>query len=142
MSDFVDGLKSLHTALIDSREGYKEALADAEGKGLTPLFRAFIELRTQHHAELHGLLRDSGESPDDSGSFMSVVHRSVIKVRSVFTGLDENILPGLIDGEKRIVEHYQDVELLAPAPAARAVLARQRAAVASKIVEMERMRKV
>jgi hypothetical protein len=39
MSDGIDKLKALHTSLIDSRNGYEEALEDAEGKGLTALSR-------------------------------------------------------------------------------------------------------
>ena len=39
MTEHADALKTLHTSLIDSRNGYEEALEDAEGKGLTPLFR-------------------------------------------------------------------------------------------------------
>ena len=39
MSDAIDTLQSLHKSLVDSRHGYEEAVEDAEGKGLTPLFR-------------------------------------------------------------------------------------------------------
>lgn len=137
MSDFVENLKSLHTALIDSREGYKEALADAEGKGLAPLFREFIELRTRHHAELDSLLRASGAVPDESGSFMSTVHRTIMKVRSLFGGLDESVLPGMIDGEKRIVGYYEDVEKAGPPAEAAAVLSAQRRTIQDKIAQME-----
>ena len=38
----VADLKSLHTAAIDARHGYEEALKDAEGHGMTPLFRDMI----------------------------------------------------------------------------------------------------
>ena len=98
MSDFVDTLKSLHTALVDSRNGYEEGLKDAEGKGLTPLFHEMIDLRNRHHTELDRHLRAAGEEPDEKGSSMSTVHRTVMKVRSVLTGLDESALSGLVDG--------------------------------------------
>jgi len=38
MSDGLDKLKSQHNSLIDSQNGYEQALEDAEGKALTPLF--------------------------------------------------------------------------------------------------------
>ena len=141
MSGFVDTLKSLHTALIDSREGYKEALADAEGKSLTPLFQRIIELRTRHHSELHNLLLAGGEVPDDSGSFMSTVHRTVVKVRATLTGLDENVLPALIDGEERIIGYYEDADKSGPPPMAASVLLAQREAVEGLIGEMKRLKR-
>ena len=39
---------------------------------------------------------------------MSVVHRTIMNVRSLFNGLDGSVLPGLIDGEKRNVDKYDD----------------------------------
>ena len=137
MSNFTDELKSLHTALIDSREGYEEALDDAEGRGLTPLFREMIALRTQHHQELDKVLRSAGEKPDESGSFMATVHRAVIKTRSLFAELGPNILPGLIDGEQRIVGYYDDALKADPPAEARTVLTAQRAAVQQKISQMQ-----
>ena len=75
-----ESLKSLHTALIDSRNGYQEALDDAKGKGLSGLFREMIDLRNHDAAQLAQGLRLLGEKPDQDGSFMTTVHRAVIKV--------------------------------------------------------------
>jgi len=133
MTDHVDSLKSLHTALVDSRNGYEEALEDAEGKGLTPLFRDMISLRNKHAAELAEHLRALGEKVDNEGSFMSTVHRTVISIRSVLTGLDDSILPGLIDGEERIIGYYD--EAIAESPEYD-TLVRQREAVSAKVAEM------
>ena len=94
--------------------GLQRGVDGRRGQGSDGVVREFIDLRTRHHTELHEMLRDSGQTPDDSGSFMSTVHRTVIKVRSLFSGLDESVLPGLIDGEKRIVEYYEDVEKSSP----------------------------
>lgn len=40
-------VSSLHTAAIDARNGYTEALEDAEGKGLTAVFQDMIQLHTR-----------------------------------------------------------------------------------------------
>jgi uncharacterized protein (TIGR02284 family) len=133
MTDHVDSLKSLHTALVDSRNGYEEALEDAEGKGLTPLFRDMIALRNQHAAELADHLRTLGAQVDNEGSFMSTVHRTVISIRSVLTGLDDSILPGLIDGEERIIGYYD--EAIGESPE-HDTLVRQREAVRTKVAGM------
>ena len=37
---------------------------------------------------------------------MTAVHKTIMDVRSMFDGLDESVLPGLIDGEKRNVAKY------------------------------------
>ena len=139
MSDRIDTFKSLHTALVDSRKGYEEALEDAEGKALTPLFRDMIALRLEHAAQLAALLQREGETVDDAGSFMAIVHRAVINIRSVITGLDESILPGLIDGEERILGYYD--EALKEASAAETpLLTAQRDAVDRKVVGMKGMK--
>jgi uncharacterized protein (TIGR02284 family) len=107
-NDIVDHLKSLHTSAIDARNGYQEALKDADGKGMTPLFREMIALHQRHADELASELRKADEIPDEKGSFMSVIHETIMDVRSMFNGLDESVLPGLIDGEKRNVSKYDD----------------------------------
>lgn len=139
MSDYLDALKSLHTTLIDSRIGYNEALSDAEGKGLSPLFREMIELRDRHHAELDAHLRAAGETPDESGSFLSIVHRTIFKIRSLMSELDEKVLPGLIDGEKRIAGYYEDVLRDAPPAATTRTLEQQLTELRRQIGKMQAM---
>ena len=140
MAEYLDALKNLHTTLVDSRIGYEEALADAEGKGLTPLFREMIALRDRHHAEIDAFLRAGGEKPDESGSFLSVVHRTIFKIRSIVTGLDESVLPGLIDGEERISGRYDEALAAAPPANVAAALQAQQAELRQQIAKMEGMR--
>jgi uncharacterized protein (TIGR02284 family) len=137
-ADILDHLKSLHTSAIDARNGYQEALKDAEGRGLTPLFADMIALHESHAAELARELTKANEIPDDKGSFMTLVHKTIMDVRSLFNGLDESVLPGLIDGEKRNVSKYDDVLNEAKPPADVAdLLTAQRTAIAQKIAQME-----
>ena len=108
MDTFIEELKGLHTQVIDSREGYEAALAELEDVEIKKLVEQMIAMRSAHHQELDQCLRSAGENPDESGSFMSTVHRTIIKVRSIFTGVNKNIIPGLIDGESRILDQYAD----------------------------------
>ncbi len=137
-NDIVDHLKSLHTSAIDARSGYREALKEAEGKGMTLLFRDMIALHDGHAAELARELVKVNEIPDDGGSFMSTVHATIMDVRSLFGGLDQSVLPGLIDGEKRNISKYDDAlgNKANPAPIAN-LLTSQRDRIANKIAEME-----
>jgi uncharacterized protein (TIGR02284 family) len=136
MADHIDHMKSLHTIVTDARNGYEEALKDAEGKGLTPLFREMIALHGSHADALAADLNRHGEKVDDKGSFLSTIHRTVISIRSIFGGLDKSILPGLIDGEERVVRYYDEALTDCP-PAETATLSKQRAALQAKITEMK-----
>ena len=137
-SDTLDHLKSLHTGAVDARNGYQEALEDAEGKGMTPLFRDMIALHEGNAAELARELTKANEIPDDKGSFMTVVHKTIMDVRSLFNGLDESVLPGLIDGEKRNVSKYDDALKDAKAtPDMIRLLNAQRNQIVQKIALME-----
>lgn len=135
--DTLDQLKSLHTAAIDARNGYQEALEDAEGHGCSSLFRDMIALHEGNARALAAELTKAGETPDDSGSFMSVVHRTIMNVRSLFNGLDESVLPGLIDGEKRNVSKYDDALRIVTVPPLVALLTSQRGAIQQQIGRME-----
>ncbi len=142
-SSMLDHLKSLHTSAIDARNGYREALKDAEGQktesnAMTTLFRDMIALHDGHASELARELTRNNELADDEGSFMTTVHKTIMDVRSMFDGLDESVLPGLIDGEKRNVGKY-DAALKAPEAVANvaSLLTRQRDSLTRKIVLME-----
>lgn len=139
MNDYiVDHLKSLHTSAIDARNGYQEALKDAEGKGMTPLFREMIALHQGHADELASELKTLNEMPADKGSFMTLVHETIMDVRSMFNGLDESVLPGLIDGEKRNVSKYDDaLKAVGAGSSVVQLLSGQRDEVVQKIAGME-----
>jgi uncharacterized protein (TIGR02284 family) len=138
MVERLEALKSLHTSLVDSRNGYDEALKDAGGKGLASLFRDMIAIRTKDADELAACLRALGQTPDVDGSYMSTIHRTVMSIRSIFGGLDESVLPGLIDGEKRTLQYYDDaIAATTPSLPDHGMLVRQRAVLSQKVSEME-----
>jgi uncharacterized protein (TIGR02284 family) len=136
-ADILDQLKSLHTSATYARNGYREALKDAEGKGMTPLFREMIGLHESNAAELARELTKANEIPDEDGSFMSVVHETIMDVRSLFNGLDEGVLPGLIDGEKRNLSKYDHALKVAGPASVASLLTAQRGKIAQKIALME-----
>lgn len=131
-------LKSLYTAIVDARNGYREAVKDATQADMKTLFEDMIALHETALVELRAELEARGEGADDSGSFMSTVHETVIAVRSAITGLNEHSLDGFADGEERIVKSYDqaiaesqdDLQL-------RDTLERQREAIRAKIESMK-----
>lgn len=137
-SNMLDHLKSLHTGAIDARNGYQEALKEADGKGMTPLFLDMIAMHARHADELARELTRDNEIPDERGSFMTMIHETIMDVRSLFNGLDESVLPGLIDGEKRNVAKYDDALKHANAsPNVASLLNRQRENIVRSILAME-----
>jgi uncharacterized protein (TIGR02284 family) len=142
MADLVNQLKSLHTRAVDALHGYGEALEQAEGQGMTPLFKDMITVHTRNADELAMDLRGMGEQASDDGSFMSTIHRTIMDVRSFFGGLGESVLPGLIDGEKRNVESYSEVLSILDLPGRlREHLVQQRVRLESAVFDMEAMKR-
>ncbi|MCZ8184009.1 MAG: PA2169 family four-helix-bundle protein [Beijerinckiaceae bacterium] len=108
MTVMIDTLSKLHVAAIDARDGYKHASEDADGAALRPLFNTMQSLHGKRVDELGGILSALGALPQESGSLMSVVNRTIVSIRSLFGGLDQSVLPGLINGEEQIIVSYND----------------------------------
>jgi hypothetical protein len=79
--------RSFHTALVDSRSAYELALKDTDDEAVAGICKEMIFLRHSDHQELHQSLILTGEVPDEKGSFMSVVHETVVGVRAALTGI-------------------------------------------------------
>ncbi len=134
----IDAVKTLHTSMLDTRAAYETASAEAEEPNLKSLFDEMVALRYKHHEQLHRVLTAAGEEPDESGSFMSNVHRTVIAVRSAIKGIDRDALSSFASGEENILKQYD--EALAQddiRPETLELLTRQKAALLEKIAEME-----
>lgn len=108
---------------------------------MSPLFRDMIAVHERNASQLAGELMNAGEKPDADGSFMSTVHKTIMEVRSLFGGLDESVLPGLIDGETRNLAKYDDAlaNTNGPADVAR-LLKSQRGTIHDMIVRMQALK--
>lgn len=141
MSDDLHTVASLHTMLVDSRNGYEEAVSQSGAGDMLTLFQEMLAHRTECLEELTVALKDAGQSPDEDGSFMSLVHRTVVDLRSYFTGLDAGVIPNLIDGENNILAAYDEAiaNTVDDHHSLRALLLTQRDEVRAKIAKMERL---
>jgi len=135
-------LQSLHTHAIDARDGYRRAVNDSpDSTAIAALLVKMGDLHDTHADELARALIERGEEVQEDGSFMGLVHRTIMDIRSLFGALDESILPGLIDGEQRNVKSYDTALETSLADAeALAVVERQRGALVAAIGEMEAAR--
>jgi uncharacterized protein (TIGR02284 family) len=137
-ADVLECLKSLHANAIDARNGYDEAMHDADGNGFSSLFDEMIVIHAENADELAVELERAGEAPGDDGSFMTTIHSTIMSIRALFGGLDESVVPGLIDGEKRNVASYrQALEISDMPPDIRALLETQCRRLEAAIVTMQ-----
>lgn len=135
-TEFDEKAAKVHTRVLDVIEGYEELARRAE-PDLEPLARRMLALHRAHHEQLHVLLEARGHPPDDKGSFMAVMQRNVMRVRSWVDDMDRDLVPNIRMGERQLMELYD--EALAAAPAGerdRATLEAQRAALAEEVARM------
>jgi uncharacterized protein (TIGR02284 family) len=135
----VEQVKRLHTALVDTRAAYELALQDTDDEEVAGICREMISLRHSDHMQLHQSLVLAGEVPDEDGSFMSVVHETIIGVRAAISGISKKTLPAFASGEEDIIKCYDDAlaETGAVDPAMADILKLQRDNLLKKIAEMK-----
>ena len=131
-----DALKTLHTSLVDTCEGYRVAVDDAETPALKALFENILASHSAQHKTIDQMLMKHGEKPDESGSFMQIVHKGVIAVRSVTTGL-KPALDAFAMGERSIAKEYDDALAETADASDRATLERQKHEVEAAASQLE-----
>jgi len=104
----VETLSTLYTTVVDAVKGYDEAAKIAKRDQIGTMCAELKKTHMGHAHDIAGLLLERGERPDADGSYMSVVHKIVLNARFMITADEESLLPGLRDGEKRLLEVYDD----------------------------------
>jgi len=135
----LEQVKKLHTALVDTRGAYELALKDTDDADVAGICREMISLRHTDHVQLHQSLVLAGEVPDENGSFMSVVHETVIGVRAAISGITKKTLPTFASGEEDIIALYDGAlaETARADPAVSEILTVQRNNLLEKIAEIK-----
>lgn len=106
-TEVLDAVGDIHIALTDAVHGYDVMLEKAEPEIRTVL-ETTRETTERQARELAEFLAAQGRHSSDDGSFMSTVHEGVVRTRAFFTDIDEDVLPAVVDGERRIVSSYDD----------------------------------
>ena len=126
--------------MVATLSGYKEALAKSDDVAVSALCQDMIELRSDHHRDVHPLLEKAGETVDDGTTIMSKIQETVIDVRAMITGIDKDTLPSFIRGEESIAGKYDDAIEEAKTPTfTHDLLLKQKVAVMQMIVRMKCM---
>jgi uncharacterized protein (TIGR02284 family) len=108
-----EALATLQTRVIDASEGHAEGAERADDPTMGRVFQELHAMHQSHAAALGGALVARGVEPDADGSFLQYVHKTIVNVRSAVGALGESAMPGVRDGEERILQLYDDTLLLA-----------------------------
>ena len=115
-------------------------MKDTDDEEVAALCKEMISLRHTDHLELHQALIAAGEEPDDWGSFMSVVHETVVGVRAAISGISKKTLPAFASGEENIIQEYEDaLREMSGTAQITDILTRQRNKLLTKIAEMKKL---
>ena len=138
MTDRIDALKTLLTRLIDSREGYREAMGHVDSPQMKDVLTQFMDRRERNASEVRSYLVKAGHDVDDDGSLLASAHRSFMDLKDKLTSGDSATLAEVVRGEKTLLDAYE--KALAAAGAADpeyAFLAEQHASLESAIAQLE-----
>ncbi|MEQ1696346.1 MAG: DUF2383 domain-containing protein [Hyphomicrobiaceae bacterium] len=139
-SDVSGQIRELHQMLIDSRNGYEEAVKVSQEGDLSGLFRQLVIIRTSAIAEIEQLLAVDGASVDQTQSIMSTINRAVVDIRSMLTGLTATTIPAFVADEEQILLKYDETIGALREPALElAPLLRQRDVLRDKVESMRSM---
>ena len=102
-----DALSNLYTRLIDSRDGYSQAMERAESPYIKGVLSEMIDRRTTNAAQIRQFLAGSGVTPSDDGSTLAAAHRAFVSLKDQVTGHgDDAILNEVIRGEETLLDAY------------------------------------
>lgn len=136
-SEFDREAARVHTRVVDVIRGYQELVERAE-PDLRPTAERMLNLHRSHQESLHVMLEARGHAPDGDGSFMGLMQEGVIRARSWVDDLDRETLPRIAEGERQLMELYDDAAGRAPAgDRDRALLEAQRREIEEEVERMD-----
>ncbi|ETX28493.1 DUF2383 domain-containing protein [Roseivivax isoporae] len=103
----IDAVQDLLSRIVDARAGFDTMVERAE-----PEFRAvalkFRETHHQHAERTAAIITALGGEADTSGSLMSTVNRTVVSLRALFDEIDEDVMDNVRDGERHVIEAFDE----------------------------------
>jgi len=136
-SAFLSSLEKLHARLRDVIHGYQEGLKHAE-PDVAP---SLLQMQVLHQADADRLSNHLSQMKGDAskeGSWMTPVQETVMEVRAWLTGIDKDVLPAVIRGERSLLELYDDAIKEAPGPSTVLnTISSQRAVLSDRIDGLE-----
>lgn len=120
--DPIDKIAEVHTRVLDTIAGFKKLSQKAEPE-FKPVSDAFLATHQKHERELAEHLRKQGREPGEDGSFFGTVNSSLIEIRSWFEDVSDNVMDRVAEGEKHVLDGYEDARNTGQSIEANAMLA-------------------
>ncbi|QFU09388.1 hypothetical protein PARPLA_01430 [Rhodobacteraceae bacterium THAF1] len=136
MSNKTDALKTLHTHLIDSVDGYQQAHDNMNGEHKAFIERCLSE-RRGFHDTLHTQLAQDGIETDESGSTAAAAHRVIFNIRDAISSGDAGIMAECARGDSHLKSAYDDAIDQTKGEPGYDFLTEQRAKVEAAVKEAE-----
>lgn len=108
MVNKVESLKTLHTRLIDSRDGFKNALDDVPNDDIGTFLRKCHEDRAAFHDRLHQALDKDGVDVAEGGSTAAAAHRTLMDLRGAVSSEGKGVYTEAARGEGYLKSAYDD----------------------------------
>ncbi|OSQ44577.1 PA2169 family four-helix-bundle protein [Marivita geojedonensis] len=129
-------VQSLFDTLIDVNEGYKELVKRAEPE-VRDIIQDVADQHSRDLSEIEAVALKNGVAPDRSGTVMSEVHKTAVRLRDLFTDIDRHVLEAVGEGEENVVSAYDSaIKHLPASNDLHSVLVTQRRRLQGKIVAL------
>lgn len=133
-------LATLQVRHTDAANGYDAGLENADA-AMTLILRRLSDMHRDFAEQTARILVAHGGEPDPDGSWLSWVHQTVMVARGMIDGLGTDVIPGLVDGEKRVLDQVdRALEQTHWADSERNALIGQRDRIEAEIAELNAMR--
>jgi uncharacterized protein (TIGR02284 family) len=138
MTDFTERLVAFRDKLTDARKGFERAAGDVTDPELRELFARAAEEKRTALSTIQPFLPP--EADEEGGTLIGTVTQVIVAARAAITGA-ESLLPGMVDGEKRVLEACDEARAAAAAqPEAASTLDTLRQRIAGMVADLEARR--
>lgn len=101
-------LNGLIATTIDSVNGYREAMEEADGQHFRSIFADRANEREAVVTELRARVRALGGNPEDDGTLVAGAHRMFMNLKDSLTGSDDTAIIAEVErGEDHIKAKYE-----------------------------------
>ena len=101
-------LNSLVATVIDSADGYENAISATDVSRFSDFFRRRGAERRQLTGELQAQVRALGGTPEDDGTVLASAHRMFTNLRNSIAGGDKAVIDEVEAGEDHIKAKFED----------------------------------
>ncbi len=120
-----EALAELHTRLEDTIAGFDKVVEKAE-EDFRAIAIEFKALHARHARAVAEMLVKDGHDPAQDGSIFGAVNRGLVEIRSWFDDIGINMMDALVQGEKHVLEGFEQAIAESDLPERRAALNRMR----------------